>query len=87
VELADVNVTKIRNVIDVFKMKDWHVVDFQGLAMRPEEYRAVSDWCNATYGEDCKTLNSLGRWRNRALDGRVYFRDQADLTVFLLRWS
>lgn len=85
-ELADVNVTKIRNVIDVFKMKDWYVVDFQGLDMRPEEYRAVFDWCNVTYGEDCKTLKSPGRWRNRALDGRVYLRDQIDLTAFLLRW-
>lgn len=84
-EMAEI--TKINNPIDVIKMKDWIIVDFQGLAMHPEEYRTVFDWCNATYGESCKTLKSPGRWRNRALDGRVYFRDEADVTAFLLKWK
>ena len=53
------------------------------------EHANVAVWCRKTFGlpysreED----NAQTRWRDQLYDGVVYFRDEADRTLFLMRWG
>lgn len=74
-------------LMELFEQQGWFVVDFHDLGLTIWDREKVSEWCHGTYGTPVKTLKSPGRWRDRALDFRVYFRDEADRSLFVLRWS
>lgn len=73
--------------IDLFEQQGWFVADFHDQTLTIRAREEVSAWCRDTYGTPVKTLKSPGRWRDRALDFRVYFRDEADRSLFVLRWN
>ena len=56
------------------------------------DWRAMEEWGIQTYGQigsvwrkDFKVLEPGSRWYMN--DRRFWFRDERDLTLFLLRWS
>ena len=56
-----------------FEPGEWHTVELYGVV------QDVIDWLVNTYGTDRARWFRRGAW--------IYFRDQADHTMFLLRWS
>ena len=53
------------------------------------EMAEISVWCRKTFGQPYTRdiPNDRVRWRDQIYDGMVYFRDEADRTLFLLRWN
>lgn len=47
---------------------------------------SITTWCSQTFGE-AGYRQHKSRWVNQIIWGEVCFRDEADLTLFLLRWS
>ena len=50
---------------------------------RDPEWRNQLEWMIKTYGR--RTGTTKDRWR--AHNGCYWFRDESDLTLFILRWS
>jgi hypothetical protein len=50
-------------------------------------WKDIVKWCEKTYGPDAGSANS--RWyRNDIVQGgKLWFRDEQDLTMFMLKWS
>lgn len=48
--------------------------------------KPMSDWCHQTFGiaGNCEDRD---RWEDQIWFGEVWFRDEKDLAIFLLRWS
>jgi hypothetical protein len=46
----------------------------------PEMYARLS-WCRAVFGEENENIT----WRR--VRGRIYFKREQDLLMFMLRWS
>lgn len=47
-------------------------------------------WCRKTYGLPNMRADSTidrVRWRDQLYDGILYFRDETDRTLFIMRWS
>jgi len=50
--------------------------------------RELRDWCTDTYGPQGHTVDRwAARWEDNLGFGVVTFKQEADLTMFLLRWS
>ena len=49
-----------------------------------KEWQAMSQWVTDTMG-DCNWLKENARWVGS--DRKYWFRDEADRTFFILRWS
>lgn len=48
------------------------------------EYDLIQNWCTKTFGESTENLNTSS-WFYSA--GKYYFNDEANRTMFLLRWG
>ena len=49
---------------------------------------AMAVWCRQTFGPPGNKFDDAEvRWRDQFYDGMVYFRDEADLAMFVLRWG
>lgn len=59
----------------------WFVAAFAVGMFSQELINEIKQWCSTTYGEAGK------RWRDDIHNGEVLFRDETDVTLFLLRWS
>jgi hypothetical protein len=56
-----------------FEVGEWHGVELTQLT------GDMINWLITTYGNDAKKWFLRGNW--------IYFRDQRDHTMFLLRWQ
>lgn len=45
------------------------------------ELKSIQNWCVETYGTD------QARWFDHIRWGEVYFRDEADVTLFVMKWE
>jgi hypothetical protein len=55
----------------------WHRVEFDSL----HNYDEVRIWCYEQFGPE-----HYGRWRH-VFESSIFFRDERDATMFILRWS
>jgi hypothetical protein len=62
--------------------RTWHTVDAGDGAY----HREVIKWCKAQFGSHPLVPDSTSRWFN-SIAHTIHFRDEEDLTLFLLRWS
>jgi hypothetical protein len=46
----------------------------------------MQQWCKSTFGPS-GSVYEMARWSNDIMFGEVRFKDEADLLMFLLRWS
>lgn len=57
----------------------------------PESGEEMWSWCRETYGPagiaESTRADTTHRWINVIAFGEVHFRNERDLTLFLLRWS
>ena len=61
-------------------IESWDIVE------RTNTWAAINSWCRETYGPVGDVWsNQSERWY--ANGGKYYFRNPADLTAFMLRWS
>ena len=74
-------------LMELYEQQGWFVVSFHDQLLTIKDRTDVSDWCHKTYGKPCKSLKTLGRWRDRTLDFYVYFHDEADRSLFVLKWG
>jgi hypothetical protein len=67
----------------VFGQK-YYCVEPLGWIWRDFEFKDMQEWCEATMGRDPDTITPNLRWY--VSGGQFWFRDEADRTMFLLRW-
>jgi hypothetical protein len=62
---------------------NYHVAAF---TLQKGVYDHMVKWCYQTFGEpgDCKDND---RWEDSIWFGEIWFRDERDLAMFVLRWS
>jgi hypothetical protein len=60
-----------------------HVVSFLSFRLIDN----IKEWCYNTYGEPGIPTNTTSRWYDSIKYGEILFRDERDVTLFLLRWS
>ncbi len=72
--------------------RDWRDPDINWLVAAfktPKENRAeITKWCYQTFGAPgMNHLTKQIRWKDSIQYGEVYFRNQDDQLMFVLRWS
>lgn len=50
------------------------------------EYRQVIEWCTEQFGSRTEEVDVLTRWYSNYFN-TVFFRDEQDYILFLLRWQ
>ena len=61
--------------------REWLKADY-----RHEDYDKVVIWCIEHFGPPDRKPDAWSRWRHAYFD-QMWFRDQADYILFVLRWS
>jgi hypothetical protein len=51
-----------------------------------EHYDEVSAWCTEMFGRPDSKPDAWSRWRHEYVD-QIWFRDQADYILFVLKWN
>jgi hypothetical protein len=63
---------------------DWHCAAFT----IPKHYLEIQKWCHETFGKPGYPQDvPQTRWRDDIYYGEIYFRDDRDLVLFMLRWA
>jgi len=73
--------------LDPFRHLDWYGVF---LPLNPTTWDAaeIAVWCRQTYGMPGFNFDDIDmRWRDQLYDGAVYFRDESDMELFVLKWA
>ena len=76
----------------IFKMKtvspskykfsrNWYIAEFNDV-----DYNAVREWCAEQFGPEDKFPNAWSRWQHR-YEHQIFFRDEKDYVLFVLRWT
>lgn len=73
----------VKNCDPLCPNKVWYRADFT----LPKNYREIIEWCHTTFGQPGFLQDSTARWADDIWYGEVYFRDNEDLMMFVLRWS
>lgn len=84
--------SKVRFVIEdgskVYGAKYWTVMPtWDSWGDRTLYWDSLTDWCKDTFGGTGDLFNQepVAKWY--ANSGRIWIRDEKDLTAFLLRWD
>ncbi len=64
-----------------FSRAKWYTADFNY-----KDYDEVRAWCTHHFGKEDTFPNAWSRWQHRYED-RIFFRDEKDYMMFVLRWS
>jgi hypothetical protein len=64
-----------------FSRAKWYEADYDWI-----HYGEVCKWCTEQFGPHPTQQDAWSRWGHR-YEGRIYFRDEQDYLLFLLRWS
>ena len=67
----------------VFGQK-YYCVEPQGWIWRDFEFKDMVAWCEATMEREADTITPNLRWYTSG--GQFWFRDEADRTMFVMRW-
>ena len=62
-------------------------LDFTDPRNSDDYWTEVGEWCNATFGPRNTWAEEDSPHRWSASDKKYYFRDEADRTMFIMRWS
>lgn len=78
--------------IEPFYQEGWYGLDVAGQSVLHGnwEYANIAVWCRQTYGNPNMRENTKVdrvRWRDQLYDGILYFRDEVDRSMFILKWS
>ena len=76
----------IHTYIDRYMNHDWFAAAFNADTKKLTE---IKEWCYNTYGASRNTIygDSENRWSDYIKYGEVYFYDERDLAIFLLKWA
>ena len=61
--------------------RKWYVADFHA-----QNYDDVRQWCKEQFGPEPKFPDAWSRWQHR-YEHQIFFRDEKDYVLFLLRWG
>lgn len=64
-----------------FSRAKWYQADYDW-----QHYDEVVAWCTQQFGPHPKQQDAWSRWDHR-YEGRIYFRDEEDYLMFVLRWG
>lgn len=64
-----------------FSRAKWYTADFNS-----KHYDEVRAWCTHHFGKEDKVHNAWSRWKH-IYEDRIFFRDEKDYMMFVLRWS
>ena len=67
----------------VFGQK-YYCVEPQGWIWRDFDWKDMVEWCESTMERESKTITPNLRWYVNS--GQFWFRDEADRTMFVMRW-
>jgi len=63
----------------------YYCVEPQGWIWRDFEFKDMAEWCETTMGREPDTITPNLRWY--VSGGQFWFRDDADRTMFVMRWA
>lgn len=52
-----------------------------------QQLESIKEWCYNTYGEPSILYGPDARWYDGIQFGEILFKNERDLTLFLLKWS
>jgi hypothetical protein len=64
-----------------FSRTKWYEADYDWI-----HYGEVNTWCKEQFGPHDKNPDAWSRWDHK-YEGRIYFRDEKDYVLFMLRWA
>ena len=64
-----------------FSRAKWYEAEYDWI-----HYGEVCEWCTKQFGPHPNQQDAWSRWDHR-YEGRIYFRDEKDYVLFVLRWS
>ena len=68
-----------------FSRAKWYEAEFWDLSALPDtSLKSKSDWCKEQFGPHPKNPDAWSRWY--ISHTKIYFRDEKDYTMFVLRW-
>ena len=69
-----------------FSRVKWYTVDIgRGVWKLSQEYNKIIEWCTEQFGPHPNRHDAWSRWWVGV--GTMYFRDEKDYVMFLLRWG